>query len=114
MACRFTYKGIIPDFDARTISPNEQQMIRKAAVAKVKEGVPLEQVAHAEGIHIGTLKRWLRAERQFGIEGLVSAHRGRKAGECTVLSAEQGRIIITTIQQHTPDELGLPFFLWHL
>jgi len=114
MAYRITEKEIILDFDARTVSPKEQEEIRKDAVDKVKNGLPLDQVAANEGVHIGTLRRWLRAEGQFGEKGLKSAQRGRKAGECTVLSAEQGRIIVTAIQRHTPDELGLPFFLWSI
>jgi transposase len=56
--------------------------------------------------------RWMQRYRQGGWAGLSERRRGRRPGEQAALSASQQQEVIALVREATPDQLGLPGFLW--
>jgi transposase len=47
-----------------------------------------------------------------GFQGLSARRRGRRAGEQAALTEPQQQEVIALVRETTPDQLGLPEFLW--
>jgi transposase len=58
------------------------------------------------------VNRWIRRYRQGGWAGLAERRRGRRAGEQAALTEPQQQEVIALVREATPDQLGLPGFLW--
>jgi transposase len=58
------------------------------------------------------VNRWVRRYRTGGWEGLAERRRGRRAGEQPALAEPQQQEVIALVRESTPDQLGLPGFLW--
>jgi transposase len=96
--------------DARSLSPQAQEDLRRQAVAAVDGGLTQGQAAALFGVARGTVNVWCKARRLGGARALRSRPRGRPRG--TRLGLEQAREIVRLIADHHPEQLRLPFVLW--
>jgi transposase len=100
------------DEDARSLPGVAQAALRKRAVRAVLEGMTQAQAARVFGVHHNAVNRWIKRYREGGWEGLSERRRGRRPGEQAALSEHQQQEVIALVRDTTPDELGLPGFLW--
>jgi transposase len=102
----------MPNEDARSLPGAAQAALRKRAVRAVLEGMTQVEVARVFGVHPNAVNRWIKRYREGGWDGLSERRRGRRAGEQAALSERQQQEVITLVRETTPDQLGLPGFLW--
>jgi transposase len=98
--------------DTRSLPGAAQAALRKRAVQAVLGGMTQVEVARVFGVHPNAVNRWIKRYREGGWDGLSERRRGRRAGEQAALSERQQQEVITLVRETTPDELGLPGFLW--
>ena len=96
--------------DARSLSPEGQEALRKRAVRAVLRGMKQTAAARTFGVARGTVARWMGQYRQGGEAALDQRPQGRPPAP--KLTGEQQRAIVGLIEGHCPDQLGLPAFLW--
>jgi transposase len=100
------------DEDTRSLPPAAQAALRNRAVRAVLDGMTQAQVARVFGVHHNAVNRWVKRYRQGGWDGLSERRRGRRPGEQAALSESQQQEVIALVRDATPDQLGLPEFLW--
>ena len=98
--------------DTRSLPGAAQAALRKRAVQAVLDGMTQAEAARVFRVHPNAVNRWIKRYREGGWDGLSERRRGRRAGEQAALSERQQQEVITLVRQTTPDELGLPGFLW--
>jgi transposase len=98
--------------DARSLPGAAQEALRNRAVRAVLDGMSQVEAARVFGVHPNAVNRWIRRYREGGWDGLSERRRGRRAGEQAALSEHQQQEVITVVRETTPDQLGLPGFLW--
>jgi transposase len=98
--------------DARSLPGAAQAALRKRAVQAVLDGMPQAQAARVFGVHPNVVGRWMKRYQDGGWAALSERRRGRRAGEQAALSASQQQQVIALVRDSTPDQLGLPGFLW--
>jgi transposase len=98
--------------DTRSLPGAAQAALRKRAVQAVLGGMTQVEVARVFGVHPNAVNRWIKRYREGGWDSLSERRRGRRAGEQAALSERQQQEVITLVRETTPDELGLPGFLW--
>lgn len=98
--------------DARKVSPEVLEALRRRAVAAVESGVSRAEVARMLGVSRQTISVWHREYRARGEEALRSRRRGRQRGEQLALSYAQQLWTIRTVTTCGPDEVGLSYWLW--
>jgi transposase len=96
--------------DARSISPQGQEALRKRAVRAVLSGMKQTAAARTFGVARGTVARWMSQYRQDGEAALDKRPQGRPSAPR--LKGEQEAAIVALIECHCPDQLGLPCPLW--
>jgi transposase len=96
--------------DARSISTEGQEALRKRAVQVVLSGMKQTAAAQTFGVARGTVARWISQYRQGGQAALDQRPQGRPA--TPKLMREQEAAIVALIQGRCPDQLGLPASLW--
>ena len=89
-----------------------QAALRNRAVRAVLGGMTQAQAARVFGVHPNAVNRWIKRYRQGGWAGLSEQRRGRRAGEQAALSKTQQQEVVALVREATPDQLGLPGFLW--
>lgn len=89
-----------------------QESIRRRAVAAIKQGRALNEVADLFGVSYSAVRNWNKKHQSGGRKALTSARRGRKTGEKRHLSVQQESQLRRWIIDSTPDQLQLPFMLW--
>src|SRR5919201_4770442 len=100
------------DEDTRSLPAAAQAALRNRAVRAVLEGMTQAQAARVFGVHHNAVNRWIKRYRQGGWEGLAEQRRGRRPGEQAALTEPQQQEVIALVRESTPDQLGLPGFLW--
>jgi transposase len=100
------------DEDARSLPGAAQAALRKRAVQAVLDGMTQAEAARVFRVHPNAVNRWVRRYRTGGWEGLAERRRGRRAGEQPALAEPQQQEVIALVRESTPDQLGLPGFLW--
>ena len=100
------------DEDTRSLPAAAQAALRNRAVRAVLDGMTQAQAARVFGVHHNAVNRWIKRYRQGGWAGLSERRRGRRPGEQPALSELQQQEIIALVRESTPDQLGLPGFLW--
>jgi transposase len=102
----------MPNEDARSLPGAAQEALRKRAVRAVLDGMSQAEAARVFGVHRNAVNRWVKRYRHGGWDALSQRRRGRRAGEPATLSPSQQQEVIALVRETTPDELGLPGFLW--
>lgn len=99
------------DFDARSITPKAQEVLRIRAVkAVVEAGKTHQEVADLFGIARGTVSRWVSIYKKGGYEALKAKKQGRPKGGA--LKGWQASVIARTVIEKNPDQLRFPWALW--
>ena len=98
--------------DARTLSPDAQEALRKRAVAAVLGGMKQYEVAQAFGVSAYIVSQWVKRFRADGEHALDARPKGPAKGTHTLLTPKQGAMIRQVIIGKCPEQLKLPFFLW--
>jgi transposase len=100
------------DEDARSLPGAAQAALRKRAVQAVLDGMTQAEAARVFRVHPNAVNRWIKRYREGGWDGLSERRRGRRAGEQPALAAPQQQEVVALVREATPDQLGLPGFLW--
>jgi transposase len=100
-------------FDARKISPQQQEILRRTAIALVyEEGYSFRAAAKVLKVTRQHFSKWCRLYEQGGWDALLSGKRGRPKGVGTGLEPYQCATIVRIITEKTPNQLKMPFVLW--
>ena len=67
--------------DARKLSPEAQEAVRKLAVKAVDNGMSQTKVCETFSVSRTTLNTWLKKYRERGLKALNSQKRGRRKGK---------------------------------
>lgn len=97
--------------DARKLSPETQEQIRRQAVAAVENGMTRVAAAALFGVTRHSVDRWVKAFREKGTGALARQKRGPKS-ESRRLDAKQSAEVVKLITDREPEQLKLPFALW--
>jgi transposase len=100
------------DEDTRSLPAAAQAALRNRAVRAVLDGMTQADAARVFGVHHNAVNRWIKRYRQGGWAGLSERRRGRRPGEQAALTELQQQELIALVRESTPDQLGLPGFLW--
>jgi transposase len=97
--------------DARRLSPQAQEDLRRRVVAAVLDQ-QLSQVEAARtfGVSRMSIYNWLGAVEEAGRSALKAHKRGPKGG--LRLAGHQAATVVRMIEDRCPDQLRLPFALW--
>lgn len=98
--------------DARTLSVETQEQIRKQAIRLRKQGMAFGKIAQVLGVNRNLPSKWWHAYASDGMDAIRSKTRGRKPGEKRKLSTEQERDIQSCIKDKMPDQYKMTFALW--
>lgn len=98
--------------DARSLSPDAQEALRKRAVHAVLGGMKQKDVAVALGVSAYIVSQWMKAYHQAGESALNARKKGPAKGTGARLTAAQTATIRRLIVDKCPDQLKLPFYLW--
>ncbi|WP_372671160.1 helix-turn-helix domain-containing protein [Amycolatopsis kentuckyensis] len=102
----------VTDRDARSLSADALEALRRRAVAAVEAGVTRAEVARLFGVSRKTVGAWVAAYQREGDDAFRPRRRGRRPGEQFALSAEQQAWVVRTIVAGLPELCGLPQRLW--
>jgi len=98
--------------DARTLTQEAQEALRKQIIRLRKAGRPNKEVADIVGVSEPHCSRiWTRFQKD-GASSVAKGKRGRRQGEQRNLSAEQEAEIKRLIIDKAPNQLKLSFALW--
>lgn len=101
-----------PLFDARSLSPRDQEHLRRKVVhAVVEEGMSKSGAARIHKVSRFAVIQWVQGYQAGGVNALKAKKRGRPA-EPSVLKPHQCATIVRLISNRSPDQLQLDFMLW--
>ncbi len=98
--------------DARRLSPQAQEDLRRRAVAAVKAGHSQAAVATVLGVSPKTVWRWVNAFDRNGNKALKAGKRGRRPGEQKALDPKQEARVRRAVVGKYPDQVALPGLVW--
>jgi len=98
--------------DARKLSRETQEELRRRAVAAVQAGATKVHVAEVMGVSRYSVQLWVQAWEKFGEEGLKNRPKGPKKGYGRKLKPGQEKQIREWVVGKHPEQLQLPFYLW--
>ena len=98
--------------DGRSLPNEVLEALRLRAVRARQLGYTLQEISNILGIALETICRWCSAYEKAGEEGLPGDRTGRPVRSGRTLSDGQSEHIQELIDQHCPDELGIPSALW--
>lgn len=98
--------------DARKLSPEAQHERRRQVVRAFKRGVNRRQISRDVGLSYSSVRMIVDRYEKSGLSGIQSGRRGRPAGSCRTLTAEQEVQIQQLICDKRPEQLKLNFALW--
>jgi transposase len=96
--------------DFRSLGPEAQETLRRAAVQAVLAGESRVAAAQRFGVTRQTVGQWVQAYRDGGEDALKARRRGRPKGGS--LAPWQAAQIAKAVVDRCPDQLKLPFYLW--
>lgn len=101
------------DFDARKLSPEQQETLRLTAIRmRYEEGFKQRSIASALGVTRQEVNKWCRKYEKGGKDALRARKQGKPAIEHRVLKGWQCATILKLIGENMPDQLKMPFVLW--
>ena len=98
--------------DARRLSQQSQEDLRKRVVAAVSSGRTQVEVAELFDVSARSVARWMKDFRDKGNRGLDAQRRGRRPGEQQALDAKQQARVRRAVLGKYPDQLSLPGLVW--
>src|SRR5436853_1190399 len=99
--------------DARRLSPDAQEDLRRRVVYAVGEGgMSQAQAARTFGVCRQSVAAWVDRVEADGARALAAQKRGPKPGGHKLGDAATERSIVRAIRGGCPDQLRLPFALW--
>lgn len=98
--------------DARQLSDEVLEALRLRALRACERGISEADVADLLGVSRETVSRWWTAYAAGGLEAVPGDRTGRPVGTGRTLSDEQAHRIQDQIDNHSPEELGIPAALW--
>jgi transposase len=98
--------------DARRLSPQAQEDLRRRAVAAVKAGFTQAAVSTMLGVSAKTVWRWVDAFDRKGNQALKTGKRGRRPGEQKALAPRQEARVRRAVIGSYPDQVALPGLVW--
>jgi len=96
--------------DARSLSSEAQEALRRKAVHAVLSGKTRVECAGIFDVTRQTVDKWVNRYLQYGEQSLQAKPRGRP--EKSTLGPKQLGIVLGAIEDKCPDQLKLPFYLW--
>src|SRR5207245_11268465 len=96
--------------DARSLSAEAQEDLRRRAVEAVQKGLSQTEAARVFGVARGTVSRWMGFVGRVGRGALKARGRGRPP--VSRLAPHQAGTTVRHILSGCPDRLSLPFALW--
>ena len=102
----------MPVTDARTLSRDTQEVLRKRVVIAVEEK-RLKQLDAVEifDVSLAAITKWVRIYRKQGLKGLNKKRQGRPT-ESGKLKGWQASWLVRTITDKCPEQLKMPWVLW--
>lgn len=97
--------------DARMLSPEAQEDLRRRVVAAVRGGMGITEAARTFGVSRQSIHNWMNAVEAGGASALKARKRGPKKSSGR-LKPHQAASIVRSITAGCPDQLKLPFALW--
>jgi transposase len=99
--------------DARRLSPDAQEDLRRRVVYAVREdGMSEAQAARTFGVCRQSVAAWVGRVESDGARALSARKRGPKPGGNKLGDATTERAIVRSIRSGCPDQMLLPFALW--
>jgi transposase len=99
--------------DARRLSPDAQEDLRRRVVYAVREdGMSEAQAARTLGVCRQSVAAWVGRVESDGARALSAQKRGPKPGGNKLGDATTERAIVRSIRSGCPDQMLLPFALW--
>lgn len=98
--------------DARSLSSDEKQQLRKRAARLRRSGKSLKEVADLLGVHQGTVSRWCSAYEREGFEAIRAKSKGPGKRLKRKVTPHRERKIVETLVEHLPSDYKLPEKLW--
>lgn len=99
--------------DARRLSPDAQEDLRRRVVYAVREdGMSEAQAARTFGVCRQSVASWVGRVETQGVRSLAARRRGPKPGGGRLGDAATERSIVRSIRNNCPDQMLLPFALW--
>src|SRR5258708_887615 len=99
--------------DARLLSDDILQALRLRALRGCELGFTQADVADLLGVSRETVSRWWSAYSSRGLDALPQERSGRPLGSGRLLSDEQAGRIQRLLENHSPEDLGIPAPLWN-
>lgn len=96
--------------DARKLSPQAQEALRKRAVDAINDGMSQTEAARVFGVSRTSVSTWVRLFRQGGMDALNGKKKGRHKGKR--LKPWQSAQVVRIIIDKCPDQVKLPWALW--
>jgi transposase len=96
--------------DARSLSPDAQEALRRRVVQAVRGGLSQTEAARVFQVARPTVNRWVRVCTTESLRALRAKPRGRPVG--TQVAAADAARVVRVILGRCPDQLRLPFTLW--
>lgn len=96
--------------DARFLSPDAQETLRKRVIAALRGGMKPAVAARTFGVSRSSVWNWRKRIALGNITSLKSKPRGRPKG--TQLAPHQAATTVRLITDRCPDQVKLPFALW--
>lgn len=98
--------------DARTLSGDAQEALRKLAVRAVLSGMKQGEAARVFGVSRYAVHIWMEAYMEGGEEALSKKKKGPAKGHGKKLTKRQEKEVRELVVGKCPDQLRLPFYLW--
>src|SRR5439155_12168606 len=99
--------------DARLLSDDVLQALRLRALRGCELGFTEADVADLLGVSRETVSRWWSAYSSRGLDALPQERSGRPLGSGRLLSGEHAGHIQRLLDNHRPEDLGIPAPLWN-
>jgi len=102
----------VPLTDARRLSPEGQEDLRRRVVAAIASGMTQVEAARVFGVSRRAVGVWTRAHRTHGPDALRAHRRGRPPGEQHALTRRAQADLLLELTAGPPDLHGLPGQWW--